>query len=129
MRGPLLRRISDGRTAPRDERLGSRGHGEASLRRVAVHPACRIVRLSGSLDADLREPGAVHREVRTRDRPRALRVQGPRGQGPRAPPRVHGVDPPLLRVEPPKPAETAETVYGRERLPLPGAPEGPVPRV
>src|SRR5256885_10240691 len=82
MGGPLLRRISDGRTAPRDQRLGSRGYGEAALRRVAVHPACRIVRLSRSLGPDFREPGTVHCEVRPRDRPRALRIQGPGGQGP-----------------------------------------------
>src|SRR5439155_11828036 len=37
--GPLRWSPLHVRTAPRDERLGSRGHGEASLRRVAVQPA------------------------------------------------------------------------------------------
>src|SRR2546426_4691039 len=93
-----LRRVSDVRTAPRDQRLGSPGHGEASLRRVAVRPARRILRVPRGLHADVREPRALHGEVRTRDRPRTLRLQGPRRPGPGAPTGVHGLDPPVLRV-------------------------------
>src|SRR5256885_9318903 len=37
------------RTPPRDELLGAPGDGQAPLRLVAVHPACRIVLLPPSL--------------------------------------------------------------------------------
>src|SRR5256885_12025067 len=93
-----LRGVSDVRTAPRDQRLGSRGHGEATLRRVAVRPSRRIVRLPRGLDPDVREPRPLHREIRSDDRPRTVCVQGPGWPGPRTAAGIHRFDPPVLRV-------------------------------
>ena len=125
----LLRRVSDVRASPRDQRLGSRGHGKAPLRRVAVRPARRIVRLPRSRHPDVREPRPVHREIWPRDRPRVVRVQGPGWKGPRPPTRVHGLDPPVLRLGSPKPAEAREGLRFGQRVPLRGATERSVSRV
>src|SRR2546428_9906082 len=55
-----IRGVSDVRTAPRGQRLGSRGHDESSLRRVAVHPPPRTVQAPRSLHADVRHPPTLH---------------------------------------------------------------------
>src|SRR5207249_11994800 len=80
-------------------------------------------------DADVREPRALHGEIRPGDRQGAVRVQGPRRTRPRPAARIHGLHPAVLRLQPPEPAEAPQAVYDRERVPVRGAAEGPVPRV